>query len=231
MSGAGAAGSVGIIGAGRLGLVVARLAAASGHRVLVAASGDPARIRPVLAASAPGAVPGTIAEAASADLVVLAMPLTAYPALPAALFLGRTVLDATNYWWELDGLRPDLSDPSTSTSELVQAHLAGAHVVKSLGHMSATDLEAEARPRGADGRKAVAVAGDDPAAVDRVARFVDDLGFDPVVVGALAEGIRFEPGTEIFGGDVDAAELRALVERFPDSQRGRYLAKLRTRGR
>ena len=85
MSGSGTAGSVGIIGAGRLGLVVARLAVASGHRVLVAGSGDPARVRSVLAASAPGAVAATIAEAASADLVVLAMPLTAYPTLPAAL--------------------------------------------------------------------------------------------------------------------------------------------------
>jgi predicted dinucleotide-binding enzyme len=221
------AGSVGIVGAGRLGLVVARLAAASGYRVLVAGSGDPARVRPVLAASAPGASAVTAVEAASADLVVLAMPLTAYPALDPARFAGRTVLDATNYWWELDGLRPDLSDPATSTSELVQAHLAGAHVVKSLGHMSATDLEAEAQPRGSAGRKAVAVAGDDPDAVASVSRFVDDLGFDPVVVGPLAEGIRFEPGTEIFGGDVDAAELRTLVERFPDSQRGRYLAKMR----
>lgn len=223
-------GSVGIIGAGRLGLAVARLAATSGFPVLVAGSGDPARLRPVLAAHAPGAVPATVAEAANAGLVVLALPLTAYPTLPAPALAGRTVLDATNYWWELDGLRPDLSDPATSTSEIVQAHLAGAHVVKSLGHMSATDLEAEARPRGAAGRKAIAVAGDDPAAVAQVGAFVDRLGFDPVVAGPLAEGIRFEPGTEIFGGDVDAAELRSLLERFPDSQRGRYLAKVRRTG-
>ncbi|HKT57485.1 MAG TPA: NAD(P)-binding domain-containing protein [Microbacterium sp.] len=222
--------SVGIVGAGRLGLAVARLAVASGHRVLVAGSAGPARVGPVVASHAPGAAAATVTEAASADLVVLAMPLTAYPTLPVAALVGRTVLDATNYWWELDGLRPDLADPATSTSEIVQAHLAGASVVKSLGHMSAADLEAEARPRGATGRKAVAVAGDDPAAVAQVVRFVDDLGFDPVVVGGLAEGIRFEPGTEIFGGDVDAAELRALVARFPDSQRGRYLAKIRARG-
>ncbi|KHK97981.1 NADP oxidoreductase [Microbacterium mangrovi] len=222
-------GSVGIIGAGRLGLAVARLAVAAGYRVLVAASGDPARLRPVLAAHAPGAAAVPLAEVATAGLVVLALPLTAYPTLPVAELAGRTVLDATNYWWELDGLRPDLSDPATSTSEIVQAHLAGAHVVKSLGHMSAADLEAEARPRGASGRKALAVAGDDADAVAQVSGFVDALGFDPVVAGALADGIRFEPGTEIFGGDVDAAELRALLERFPDSQRGRYLAKMRRR--
>jgi predicted dinucleotide-binding enzyme len=223
-------GTVGIIGAGRLGLVVARLAMASGSRVLVAGSGDPARLRPVIAAQAPGATAATVAEAAAAELVVLALPLTAHPSLPVAALAGRTVLDATNYWWELDGLRPDLSDPATSTSEIVQAHLADSQVVKSLGHMSAADLEAEARPAGTAGRRAIAVAGDDAAAVQQVCAFVDGLGFDPVVPGGLADGIRFEPGTEIFGGDMDAAELRALLQRFPDSQRGRYLAKVRGRG-
>jgi predicted dinucleotide-binding enzyme len=171
-----------------------------------------------------------VAEAATAELVVLALPLTAHLTLPVSALDGRTVVDATNYWWELDGLRPDLSDPATSTSEIVQAHLARSRVVKTLGHMSAADLEAEARPHGTPGRKALAVAGDDATAVQQVSAFVDELGFDPVVAGGLADGIRFEPGTEIFGGDVDAGELRALLERFPDSQRGRYLAKVRGRG-
>ena len=57
--------------------------------------------------------------------------------------------------------------------------------------------------------------------------FVDALGFDPVAAGALREGIRLEPGSEAFGANVDARELRRILERFPDSERGRLVAAAR----
>lgn len=65
----------------------------------------------------------------------------------------------------------------------------------------------------------MAIAGDDLADVAAVASLVDAFGFDPVVAGPLAEGMRFEPGTELFGADVTADEVRARLDRFPD--RGR----------
>jgi predicted dinucleotide-binding enzyme len=92
------------------------------------------------------------------------------------------------------------------------------------------DLEDEARTAAAPGRKALAIAGDDAADVTAVARLVDALGFDPVVAGPLAEGVRFEPGAELFGADVDADEVRAMLERFPDSPRGRTVARARATG-
>ena len=58
-------------------------------------------------------------------------------------------------------------------------------------------------------------------------RLVDDLGFDPVLAGPLAAGIMLEPGAEAFGADVDAAELRAMLDRFPTSQRGIVVARAR----
>ncbi|MFD0525320.1 NADPH-dependent F420 reductase [Paractinoplanes durhamensis] len=130
-----------------------------------------------------------------------------------------------NYWWEVDGRRDDLTDPRTSSSEIVQAFLPGARVVKAFNHMGYHDIEEGARPAGSPGRKAIAIAGDD--GVDEVAALVDTLGFDPVVAGPLAEGVRMEPGTEIFGADTDAAEVRAMLDRFPDSERGRVVAKAR----
>ena len=226
--GAGRIRTLGIIGAGRVGLVLARLAVDAGYRVLIAGRGDGSRIAATIDAVAPGAVAAEASVVArDSDAVVLALPLPQYRALPIEALDGKLVIDAMNYWWEVDGLHAEFADLGTSTSETVQRFLSGSRVVKGFNHMGYRDLDEEARPAGAPGRKAIAVAGDDADAVTAVMSLVDALGFDPVPAGTLADGITLEPGAEAFGADVDAAELRAMLDRFATSQRGIMVARAR----
>ncbi len=220
--------TVGILGAGKVGTVLARLLLAAGYRVLIAGSGSPAKIALIIDVLAPGAHATTAEEVArESDVVILALPLGKYRSIPAELLQGKLVVDAMNYWWEVDGIRDDLDDPRVSTSELVQAFLPGSRVVKAFNHMGYHDLDEGPTPAGTPGRKAIGIAGDDESALAEVSALVDASGFDPVLVGSLHDSIALEPHSELFGANLPAEGVQDAVSRFPTTERGLEVAAAR----
>ncbi|WP_127126998.1 NADPH-dependent F420 reductase [Georgenia sp. SYP-B2076] len=206
--------TVGVLGAGRVGTAVARQALRAGYRVLVAASGDPADIALIVEVMAPGALAVTAADAVrGADVIILSIPLRKFDTLDPDALAGRVVVDAMNYWAETDGAMPALHDDARSTSEIVQAFLPGARLVKTLNHIGYHELETDHSPAGTPGRRALAVAGDDADARAVVLDLIERLGFDGVDAGPLAAGAALEPGTAIFNGRHDRTGIEALLAR------------------
>lgn len=221
---------IGILGAGKLGVVLSQLLLKAGYPVYIAGSGSPDKIKLSFEVLAPGAIATTHEIVAQkADIVILALPLGKHQNIARNLLNGKLVVDAMNYWWEIDGVREDLTDPLTSSSETVQKYFTGARVVKAFNHVGYHDLFDEPKPTGTKNRKAIAIAGNNDKDIAEIAKLVDAVGFDPVAAGSLEEGIRLEPGGEIFGANVTAAALRQLLDTFWKTTRGEEIAAARAK--
>ncbi|WP_435055907.1 NADPH-dependent F420 reductase [Micromonospora aurantiaca (nom. illeg.)] len=198
---------IGIIGSGHIGGTLTRRLRSLGHDVAVANSRGPQSLTDLAAETGARAV--SVEEAVQgAELVVIAIPLKAVPQLPAALFDGKLVVDADNYYPQRDGDIPELLDRSLSSSRWTADHLKGAQVVKVFNNIQAAHLMDEGKPAGTAGRIALPVAGDDADAKRIVMELVDELGFDPVDAGTLDESWRQQPDTPVYGTDRDADGVR-----------------------
>lgn len=191
--------TIGFIGSGNIGGTVARLAVSAGHDVVLSNSRGPDTLRELVAELGPAARAATAEEAATAELVVVSVPVKAYPAVPAAPLAGTVVIDTGNYYPERDGRIAELDDGSLTTSELLQRHLGAAKVVKGFNNIHFRHLASLPRPHGATDRTALPIAGDDAGARAAATAFLDSLGYDAVEVPALAQGRLFEPGTPAYG--------------------------------
>jgi predicted dinucleotide-binding enzyme len=140
--------TIGFIGSGNIGGTVARLAVAAGYDVVLSNSRGPQTLTGLAADLGPYARAGTVEEAATAgDLVLVSVPLRAYDSIPVAPLTGKIVMDTNNYYPERDGQFGVLDDGSTTSSELLQRHLAGARVVKVFNNIFFKHLGSPAAPR------------------------------------------------------------------------------------
>jgi predicted dinucleotide-binding enzyme len=154
----------------------------------------------------------TVADAvAHSDIVVLAVPSYRFRELPQDAFSGKVLIDTINYWEQTDGVVADFVDNPGHTSEAVQRHFASARVVKSLNQLGYHQFNDERLPPGTPGRIAMAAAGNDRDAVAQVLALIDDLGFDPIDAGTLADGAQLGPGGPAFGVVAQKRELLRLL--------------------
>jgi predicted dinucleotide-binding enzyme len=210
--------TIGFIGAGHIGSQIARLAVANGYDVVISNSRGPQTLSALVQELGPRARAGTALEAASAgNVVVVTIPLRNYRQVPVEPLAGKVVIDTNNYYPKRDGQLPELDDESTTTSELLQAHLPKSKVVKAFNHIYAAELTTHGQPAGSANRRALVIAGDDAAAKQTVTRLLDQFGFDTVDAGPLKEGWRIQRDTPGYGPRRTAEELRrdlAVAKRY-----------------
>jgi predicted dinucleotide-binding enzyme len=212
--------TIGFIGAGHIGSQVARLAVASGYDVLISNSRGPQTLSALVEELGAKARAGTVLEAArTGEIVVVTIPLKNYRQVPVEPLAGKVVIDTNNYYPERDGHIAELDSEATTTSELLQAHLPKSKVVKAFNHIYAAELTTHGQPAGSKNRRALVIAGDDPAAKTTVEHLLDQFGFDTVDAGPLEEGWRIQRDTPGYGPRRTAEELRrdlAAAKRYAD---------------
>ncbi len=192
--------TLGLIGSGLIGSTVARLAIAAGHQAVLSNSRSPDTLGDLVAELGPQARAATGEEAAAAGgIVLVSIPVKAYPKLPAPQLAGKIVMDTGNYYPARDGQIAELDAKSLTNSEYLLRHIPGAEVVKVFNNIFFKHLESLPRPADAADRSYLPIAGDSADAKAAVTAFLDSIGYGAIDVGPLAEGWRQEPGTPVYG--------------------------------
>ena len=200
---------IGIIGSGNIGGTIGGLWVKKGHAVLFS-SRHPEELKDLVAGLGERAQAGTVEQAiAFGDVVFIAVPYKALPQVGSdygAALKGKIVLDACNSTVVRDGA--ELTDEVNKNGIGItsQKYLPGTRLVRAFNSMSVKNFQREANR--ADPKMAIPIAGDDPQAMQVAAGLVRDAGFDPVVVGKLADASRFQMGAPGFNQPVTAEELR-----------------------
>jgi len=136
------------------------------------------------------------------------MPLKNISSVPVEPLAGKIVIDTNNYYPQRDGHIAELDSESTTTSELLQAHLPTSKVVKAFNHIYAAQITTDGRPAGTKDRRGLVIAGNDAAAKAEITRLLDEFGYDTVDAGALAESWRIQRDTPGYGPRRTAEELK-----------------------
>ena len=200
---------IGIIGAGLMAQAVGRLALEAGHHVMLSNSRG-ARSMVGLRESL-GCEIGSVNDAAVfGEIVFAAIPLQAYWVIPPEPLTGKVVLNPQNYFSHF-GRIPELESGVLTTAELLARHLPLSHVVKGLNSILVEDVMPDALPASTKERRALPIAGDNADAKAIVVKFLDQIGYDTVDAGPLAEGWRFDRRRPVYCVSLDKPMLTRML--------------------
>lgn len=200
---------IGFIGSGNIGSTLARLAITAGNEVVMSNSRGPETLAELVADLGTQASAATPEEAGAAgEIVVVTIPLAAIDSVPVAPLAGKVVIDTNNYYPHRDGQIAELDNDSTTSSELLAAHLPQSSVVKAFNSIYFQHLAEQGEPIGTPGRRALPIAGDDATAKATVTELIEAFGFDTVDAGQLSEGRRFQPASSAYNVRLTAEQLR-----------------------
>ncbi|MFF0038897.1 NADPH-dependent F420 reductase [Streptomyces mirabilis] len=203
---------IGLIGTGNIGTTVARRLSQAGHTLLIANSRGPETIGDLAAEIGASAV--TAEEAVrDVDVVILSVPMAKIPLMKELLAQaapGTVVADMSNYYPYRDGQIPALD--AGQVESLWVTEQIGRPLVKAWNTVLSGSIETKSLPKGAVGRIALPVAGDDDAAKKTVMSLVEDTGFDAIDAGSLEDSWRLQPGNPCYCTDLDADELHRALE-------------------
>ena len=206
---------IGIIGAGYIGSTAARLFVEAGHEIALSNSRGAETLRDRVEELGPRAHAMSAADAARfGEAVLLAIPLKDYKSIAASDVAGRIVIDAMNYYPDRDGHIAPLDAGSTTSSELVAAHLPGARVVKAFNTIWFEHLKTQGKkdaPR--EQRRAIFVSGDDAEAKRVVSQLIEEIGFGAYDMGPLRDSGQQQPDTAVYNRDITVAQARTIAPR------------------
>lgn len=206
---------IGIIGAGNIGATAARLFLNAGHKVALANSRGPETLKDLVAELGEQAQAAIIEDAANfGEIILISIPFSKYKTLPANVFRGKITIDSNNYYPNRDGHFAELDENETTSSEMLQAHLTGARVVKGFNTIWSEHLKSQgdtALPLAE--RRAIFIAGDDWAAKETVASLIEEIGFAAVDTGFLREGgKRQQPGAPVYNKTLNVKQATEILE-------------------
>jgi predicted dinucleotide-binding enzyme len=204
--------NIGILGAGNIGASAAKLFAAAGHDVRIANSRGPQSLGALVAELGATVRAATPEDAvAFGDVVLIAVPWPRKEdAIPdAGPYDDKIVIDAMNPYDE-DFELEDLGN--RTSSEIIKTLVPGAQIVKAFNTLFYKRLASEGKPSGSKDRLAIFMAGDDAHAKAVVAKLIDEIGFDAIDTGSLAEGGRKQqPGSAIYNVPLTARDARETL--------------------
>ena len=204
--------TIGILGSGHVGNNLAKAAIAHGYDVVLSNTQGPDSLSGLVKELGPHASAATPAGAAGAgDFAIVAIPLATVDQVPVEPLAGKVVIATVNYFPQRSGHIPEIDNGTATAPGLLQAHLPASRVVRAFSMINAAEMSGDGHPQGDPKRRALALAGDDPAAKQLVAGLYDEFGFDAVDIGGLDQSWRIEAGQPAFVVRQNLAELTANV--------------------